>query len=88
MVLAGLTVGMATTLFGVFWPEAYGTRHLGAIRSVGVALMVFSSALSPVFMGALLDRGVAIETLTFAFALYCGVASALAAVAARLYARL
>lgn len=87
MVLIGLTVGMATTFFGVFWPEAYGTRHLGAIRSVGVALMVFSSALSPVFMGALLDRGAAIESLTLVFALYCGVASALALWAARLYAR-
>jgi MFS family permease len=87
MVLAGLTVGMATTFFGAFWPEVYGTRHIGAIRAVAVALMVFSSALSPVLMGALLDRGVAIESLTLAFALYCAAASALAIVAARLYAR-
>ena len=87
MILTGLTVGMATTFFGTFWAEAYGTRHLGAIRSVGVSLMVFASALSPVFMGALLDRGVAIESLTLAFALYCTLASALAVLAARLYAR-
>lgn len=87
MVLAGLTVGMTTTFLGVFWPEAYGTRHLGAIRSVGMALMVFSSALSPVFMGTLLDRGVTIESLTLGFALYCAAASALAVVASRLYAR-
>lgn len=87
MILAGVTVGMAMTFFGVFWPEAYGTRHLGAIRSVGVALMVFSSALSPVLMGVLLDRGVTMESLTLAFALYCAVASALAVVAARLYGR-
>ena len=38
-------------------------------------------------MGALLDRGVAIESLTLAFALYCALASALAVLAARLYAR-
>ena len=87
MILAGVTVGMSITFFGVIWPEAYGTRHLGAIRSVGVALMVFSSALSPVFMGALLDRGATIESLTLGFAIYCGAASALAVVAARLYAR-
>lgn len=87
MVLAGLTVGMATTFFGAFWPGVYGTRHIGAIRAVAVALMVFSSALSPVLMGALLDRGVAIESLTLAFALYCAAASALAIFAARLYAR-
>ncbi|MCH8188042.1 MAG: MFS transporter [Proteobacteria bacterium] len=87
MVLAGLTVGMVTTFFGTFWPEAYGTRHLGAIRSAGLALMVFSSALSPVFMGVLLDWGVTIESLTLAFALYCGGASALGLVAARLYAK-
>lgn len=87
MVLTGLTVGMSATFFGAFWAEAYGTRHLGAIRSVGAAFMVFSSALSPVAMGVLLDRGVAIESLTLVFAIYCGAASVLALGAARLYTR-
>ena len=87
MILAGLTTGMMATFFGAFWPEAYGTRHLGSIRSAGMAMMVFSSALSPVLMGALLDRGVAIESLTLAFALFCGAGTALAVVAARLYMR-
>lgn len=87
MLLTGLTVGMATTFFGAFWPEVYGTRHLGAIRSAGMAIMVFGSALSPVLMGALLDRGTAIESLTLSFALACALASALAVFVVRLYRR-
>ena len=87
MILSGLSVGMMMTFFGAFWPDAYGTQHLGAIRSIAVALMIFSSALAPVIMGVLLDAGVAIESLTLGFALYCLAATSLAVSAARLYGR-
>jgi len=49
--------------------------------------MVFASALSPVLIGALLDRGAAIESLTLSFALACALASALAVFVVRLYRR-
>ncbi|MFC1231392.1 hypothetical protein [Streptomyces sp. Sce081] len=35
------------SLFGTVWPEVYGTRHLGAVRSPVVAVLVFASALGP-----------------------------------------
>ncbi len=86
MLVGGLTAGMMATFFGVFWAEVYGTRHLGAIRSLATALMVLSTALSPVVMGVLIDWDIALETQTLACAIYCLAASVLAWAAARLYA--
>lgn len=40
------------------WPEIYGTAHLGAIRSVVVAVMVLASAMGPGITGYLIDAGV------------------------------
>ena len=39
------------------WSEIYGTRNLGAIRSITISLMVFSTALSPILFGFLIDFG-------------------------------
>ena len=68
--LIGLSYGMSQTLFGALWPEVYGTRHLGAIRSVVVAMMVFATAAGPGLTGALIDRGVALPTQMIAMAGY------------------
>jgi len=75
--LVGLTGGIAYTAITALWAEVYGLRHLGAIRSLAVALSVFASALGPMVMGGLMDGGVAIETICFFFALYCLLASLL-----------
>lgn len=48
--------GMATV--GAMWAELYGTEHLGSIRSLSVAGMVFSSALGPGLTGVLIDAGI------------------------------
>lgn len=56
-VLAGISTGAATAVGGLLWPELYGTRHLGAIRSLSMSLMVFSTALAPVFYGWFIDAG-------------------------------
>ena len=37
----GMTQGTASALWGVLFPAVYGTRHLGAIRSLGTTIMVF-----------------------------------------------
>lgn len=87
MVLAGVSTGAANTFFGVFLPEFYGTRHLGSIRALAFALTVFSSALSPVVMGAALDRGTSIETIALACAAYSAFASVFALFVVRLYRR-
>ncbi len=85
MLLAGVSTGAANTFFGVFLPEFYGTRHLGSIRALAFALTVFSSAVSPVAMGAALDRGTSIETIVLGCAVYCIFASVLAIFVMRLY---
>ena len=60
IVLVGVSYGISSTLFGALWPEVYGTRHLGAVRSVIVSAMVFSTAAGPGLTGTLIDAGVAL----------------------------
>ncbi len=76
MVLFGVNSAFTSTLNGALWPEAYGTRHLGAIRSVIMALMVFSSALGPGFVGLLIDHGVTLAVQLHVMGVYCAVISA------------
>lgn len=66
MVLMGSCFGMYNAIFGAVWSEAYGTRHLGSIRSVVFAGMVLSSAVGPGLTGLLIDYGFGFESqLTF-----------------------
>ncbi|MCR9135034.1 MAG: MFS transporter [Alphaproteobacteria bacterium] len=58
MALVGVSYGLSSTLFGAVWPEIYGTAHLGSIRAVVVALMVFASAMGPGVTGFLIDFNV------------------------------
>ncbi|TIP91100.1 MAG: MFS transporter [Mesorhizobium sp.] len=58
MALLGISYGFSSTLEGAMWPEIYGTAHLGAIRSVVVAVMVLASAMGPGITGYLIDAGV------------------------------
>jgi MFS family permease len=71
MFLLGSSYGVSGAVFGAIWPEVYGTRHLGAIRSVVSAAMVFASALGPGMTGWLIDRGIDFESQLLAMALYC-----------------
>ncbi len=71
MLATGATAGAGAALFGALWAELYGVRHLGAIRSFVTSLMVFSTALSPPFMGLLFDAGIAFESLTLGYFIYC-----------------
>jgi hypothetical protein len=78
MGLLGTTTGIGAVLMGALWPELYGTTHLGAIRAFATSAMVFGTGLSPAIMGFFIDRGVAMETIALASALYCLLASGLA----------
>jgi predicted MFS family arabinose efflux permease len=66
LILTGITSGWNPTVVGPFWADMYGTRHLAAIKSMGTALMVFSSALSPFVLGLLFDSGYALEDVALA----------------------
>ncbi len=56
--LIGVTTGLVATVGGSLWAERYGVRHLGAIRAVAQAMMVISTAIAPITLGALLDMGI------------------------------
>jgi len=71
MFLLGSSYGVSGAVFGAIWPEIYGTRHLGAIRSVVSAAMVFASALGPGLTGWLIDKGVGFEWQLIAMGAYC-----------------
>jgi MFS family permease len=66
----GLCMGMVFTAFTAIWAELYGVRHLGAIRSVVMAIMVLVSAIAPAILGWLFDAGVSVETLAVIFAVW------------------
>ncbi|MEQ8602686.1 MAG: MFS transporter [Marivibrio sp.] len=70
MIFGGANAGMTQTLGAALWAEVYGLRHLGAIKALTTALMVFSTAASPVILGALIDGGIAVRTLLFLCAGY------------------
>jgi len=83
MLLMGISIGVYSTLSSPFFSEMYGTLHLGSIKSVTTAAMVFASAVAPVLMGWLIDRGVSMEAMALAGALYVVIACALAWLALR-----
>ena len=71
MMLLGTSYGISQTLFGALWPELYGTRHLGAVRSVVTAIMVFFTAAGPGLTGALIDLGIPFPDQLVAIGLWC-----------------
>ncbi len=75
MTLMGISTGIITLLYGSLWPEIYGTKHLGSIRSLVTALMVLFSALGPGVVGWLIDFGVSLESQFIGMAAYCFLAS-------------
>ncbi|MCH7555356.1 MAG: hypothetical protein IIC08_05125 [Proteobacteria bacterium] len=81
--LAGISNGANITVVGAVWAELYGVAHLGAIRALTSALMVFSTALAPVTMGRMIDAGVSMEAIAVLSAIYAAAGMGLVAVAFR-----
>ena len=46
------------TIGSTFWPNYFGTKNLGSIRSLSTSSMVFGTALGPVIVGQLLDLNI------------------------------
>jgi len=65
MFALGLGAGCLNPVLSSLWAELYGTRHLGAIRAVATVVMVFGSALGPVFMGWALDAEVTLSVIVY-----------------------
>ncbi|MCR9069992.1 MAG: MFS transporter [Rhodobacteraceae bacterium] len=85
LALTGISTGISATLGGTLLPFLYGTDHLGAIRAIATAVMVFSTAIGPGITGLVIDWGIAFPDQGVAMALWCVALSAgMALVAARL----
>ena len=66
-ILAGLfflalSTGALMTVPNAFWAEFYGTRHIGSVKAMVAAAMVFGSAVGPGITGLGIDAGIGIET--------------------------
>ena len=75
VVCMGLAGGGQATLPMVLWAEYYGTRHMGAIKSAVVAVMVLGSAIGPGLTGWLIDAGFAYDRQLLVYAASFFVAS-------------
>ena len=74
MALLGVSYGLSSTLFGALWPEVYGTKYLGGVRSLVSAGMVVATAIGPGLIGPLLDLGVPYEAQLYGMAVWCALA--------------
>ena len=63
MSLFGLTMGIGRPFIGSLWAEIYGVESVGTVKALLHAGAVFSSALSPLVFGYLIDWGFNIITI-------------------------
>ena len=81
IIFVGISYGFSSTLIGALWPEIYGTRHLGSIRSLTVSFGVVATAAGPGVTGTLIDRGISLPQQMIYFGIYCLIAVVVMALA-------
>ena len=62
--------GLANVLGSSTWAEIYGVKHIGSIKALTTALMVFSTAFGTALFGVLIDIGFSIEKIAIISAIY------------------
>ncbi len=62
--LIGISNGLANVLGSSTWAEVYGVKHIGSIKALTTALMVFSTAFGTAVFGLLIDKGFSIEEIS------------------------
>ena len=70
LLLMAITQGGVGTVSVAFWSEIYGTKHVGAIKAVAAAFMVFGSAIGPLMTGRLIDLGYSFPTQMPSYVIY------------------
>ena len=68
--LVGVSNGLANVLGSSTWAEIYGVKHIGSIKALTTALMVFSTAFGTAIFGYFIDLGLSIENISLISALY------------------
>ncbi|MFL2886382.1 MAG: MFS transporter [Candidatus Pelagibacter sp.] len=68
--LIGISNGLANLLGSSIWAEIYGVKHLGSIKALTTALMVFATAFGTALFGILIDYGFTIEKIAIVSGIY------------------
>lgn len=75
--LLGASVGMSGTISNAMWPELFGTRYLGTIKSIAMFVGIGASALGPIIVGYALKLNADIGALLIFAMIYITGASVL-----------
>ena len=68
--LIGISNGLSNVLGSSTWAEIYGVKHIGSIKALTTALMVFSTAFGTALFGILIDIGFTIEQISIVVGIY------------------
>ena len=68
--LIGISNGLANLLGSSIWAEIYGVKHIGSIKALTTALMVFATAFGTALFGVLIDYGFTIEKIAVVSGIY------------------
>ena len=71
--LIGISNGFANVLGSSTWAEIYGVKHIGSIKALTTALMVFATAFGTALFGVLIDRGFSIEQIALISSIYISI---------------
>ena len=71
--LIGISNGFANVLGSSTWAEIYGVKHIGSIKALTTALMVFATAFGTALFGLLIDKGFTIEQIAIISATYISI---------------
>ena len=71
--LIGISNGFANVLGSSTWAEIYGVKHIGSIKALTTALMVFATAFGTAMFGFLIDIGFSIEQISIISGLYISI---------------
>ncbi len=73
----GISGGIFSTLVTVTWPRFFGRKHLGAISSLNMSIIVFASAVGPVVF----SLGQSLTSSYISILIICGMAPLIVAIA-------
>ena len=68
--LVGISNGFANILGSSTWAELYGVKHLGSIKALTTALMVFATAFGTALFGYLIDIGFTVGDIAVVSGMY------------------